>query len=67
MGEQRLIQKTELEKYFYRLNDENQELIIFEMINLYRKQSTHNNNTTKEMTKNNYISQEKIIFVNFQK
>lgn len=67
MGEQRLIQKTKLEKYFYRLNDENQELIIFEMINLYRKQSTHNNNTTKEMTKNNYISQEKIIFVNFQK
>lgn len=62
-----MIQKTKLEKYFYRLNDENQELIIFEMINLYRKQSTHNNNTTKEMTKNNYISQEKIIFVNFQK
>ncbi len=67
MGDLQLIQKKKLEKYFYRLNDENQELIIFEMINLYRKQSTHNNNTTKEMTKHNYISKEKLIFVNFQK
>lgn len=62
-----MIRKTKLHKYFYRLNEENQELLLYEMINLYQKQSTNNNNTTKEMTKNNYISQGKIIFVNFQK
>lgn len=61
-----MIQKTKLEKYFYRLNNENQELIIFEMINLYRKQSAHNY-ITKETTKHNYISKGKLIFVNFQK
>lgn len=61
-----MIQKTKLEKYFYRLNDENQELIIFEMINLYRKQSIHNN-PTKKMTKHNYILKGKLIFVNFPK
>lgn len=66
MGDLQLIQKKKLEKYFYRLNDENQELIIFEMINLYRKQSTHNN-LTKDTTKHNYISKGKLIFVNFQK
>lgn len=66
MGDLQLIQKKKLEKYFYRLNDENQELIIFEMINLYRKQSIHNN-TIKETTKHNYISKGKLIFVNFQK
>lgn len=62
-----MIQKKKILKYFYRLNEENQELIIFEMINLYRKQPKHTNNTHTKIAKHNYISKGKTIFVNFQK
>lgn len=62
-----LIQKRKLEKYFYRLSKENQELIIFEMINLYRKQTIYDNALLKNTPKKNYTLIGKIIFVDFKK
>jgi hypothetical protein len=67
MGELQLIQKTKLVKYFYRLSEENQELIIFEMIDLYRKQPVYNNTLLKKTQKKNYTLIGKIIFVDFKK
>lgn len=59
-----MIQKKKLLKYFYRLNEENQELILYEAIELYRQQSK--NNKYKKHLSKHYKMDGKIIYVEFR-
>lgn len=61
-----MIQTKKLLRYFYRLSEENQELILYEMIDLYRKQISIKNVSPKKRLANYYISKGKIIYVDFK-